>query len=207
MIRWFLAIQFKLNRKNIIGSNYNTFMNELKFKKLQYPIGNFDPPKTIDTEVINKWIYDIEMFPTELRELTFRLNERELNFKYRPGGWTIKQVVHHCADSHLNSFIRFKLTLTENNPTIRPYFEDRWAEVVDSLDNDIHDSLNLLTALHSKWVKLLQSLSYEELNREFIHPEQNRRISLKENIGLYAWHSNHHLEHIKQALSNQVSFN
>ena len=178
-------------------------MNEINLKKLQYPIGEFKLPDIINNEDINSWINDIDKFPSELKKLTSNLSTVELNWKYRAGGWTIRQIVHHCADSHINSYVRFKLTLTEDLPTIRPYYEDRWAEVSDSLEYDIQNSLDILTALHNKWVKLLRRLSSEELNREFIHPEQTNRISLKENIGIYAWHSNHHLEHIKLALINR----
>ena len=130
------------------------------------------------------------------------LNDEKLKNKYRPDGWTIKQVVHHCADSHINSFVRFKLALTEDVPAIKPYFEDRWAELSDSLSNDISDSIQILNSLHNKWVLLLRSLTVEQLHREFFHPETNKKISLKENIGLYAWHCNHHLAHIQLAIKN-----
>ncbi|KAA3611054.1 MAG: putative metal-dependent hydrolase [Calditrichaeota bacterium] len=181
-------------------------MTNFDLRKLQYPIGEFNKPDVIDELIIKKWIADIENFPDNVESLTTDLNVDQLNWKYRPGGWTIKQVVHHCSDSHINSIIRFKLALTEDQPQIRPYFENRWAELHDSLDNDISDSLALLKALHSKWAKLLKSLSNIELDRKFIHPEHVNAISLKENIGLYAWHCNHHLQHIRQALKHKNSF-
>ena len=100
----------------------------------------------------------------------------------------------------MNSFIRLKLSLTENNPTIKPYFEDKWAELSDTTDSDITESIKILGGLHSRWTTLLKSLKHKDLKREFIHPEQNQKISLEENIGIYAWHSNHHLAHIKRAI-------
>ncbi|MFT4524048.1 MAG: hypothetical protein ACI85F_000189 [Bacteroidia bacterium] len=132
------------------------------------------------------------MFPQRLRNFTKNLSVDQLNLTYRPDGWSIKQVVHHCADSHMNSIIRFKLTLTEDDPEIRPYYEGRWAELVDGKDDDISYSLQLINAVHNKWVNLLNSLSAEDMEREFIHPEHGQRFSIAENIGIYAWHCNHH---------------
>ncbi len=114
----------------------------------------------------------------------------------------IRQVIHHCADSHMNSFIRFKLSLTEESPTIKPYFEDRWAEMPDYLEVSILNSIQILEGLHLKWTVLLKSLSQSDLEKEFVHPEHGKRFSVAENIGVYAWHSNHHLEHVKSALKN-----
>ncbi len=179
----------------------------MEIEKLKYPIGKFINPKIISEQTIKKWIDEIERFPHSIENLTKNLNAEQLNWRYRPDGWTIKQVVHHCADSHMNSIIRFKLALTEDSPEIRPYYEDRWAELPDSLEEYLSDSLVLLNGLHKKWVTLLRSLSKNDLNKEFIHPEHGTRFTLKENIGIYAWHSNHHLAHIKQALKYQGAFN
>ena len=174
--------------------------------KLKYPIGEFKKTENISEAQIVKWIEIIEDLPKSLTKLTEGLSVDQLNLPYRPEGWNIKQVVHHLADSHINSFIRFKWTLTEDLPTIKPYFEDRWAKLIDGNDNDLSSSLSLLTGLHIKWSMLLKSLSNEELKREFIHPEHGKRFSLEETIGLYAWHSKHHLKHIEQALKNQGKF-
>jgi hypothetical protein len=169
-------------------------------EQLKFPIGVFAPPESITTKTIEQWIASIDAFPSAVEALTKNLNRTQRNWKYRPAGWSIKQVVHHCADSHMNSLIRFKLALTEDSPNIRPYWEDRWAELPDSLDDNLAPSLLLLKGLHQKWVFLLQQLSPQELEREFVHPEHGKRFSLKENIGVYAWHCDHHLAHIEQAI-------
>lgn len=179
-------------------------MQELE--QLKFPIGLFTPPEFIDTEIIKHWITSIEVFPSRVEALILTLSIKQLHWKYRPNGWCIKQVIHHCADSHLNSLIRFKLALTEESPTIRPYWEDRWAELPDSLNDDLSATLLLLKGLHQKWVFLLKQLSEEDLKREFVHPEHGKRFSLKENIGIYAWHCNHHLAHIEQAIKAKGSY-
>ena len=174
-------------------------MNE---NKLKFPIGEFIKPEIITDQIKSDWINIIEKFPQNLIIEIETLTEDQLKYKYRPNGWNIRQIVHHCADSHMNSFIRFKLALTEDKPTIRPYFEDRWAEQSDYLNSPVILSLNIIEGLHKRWVILLKSLTDDDLNRTFIHPEGNKEISLKENIGIYAWHCTHHLEHIKLAKSN-----
>lgn len=174
-------------------------------KKLKFPIGEFIKPDLITTERVNEWIREIELFPKRLKSLTQNLDKKELDFNYRPQGWTIWQVVHHCADSHMNSVIRFKLALTEESPTIKPYFEAKWAELSD-VTISIDASVKLLEGLHYRWAVLLKSLDEQDLKKEFIHPEHGTRISLAENIGFYAWHSNHHLAHIKQALAHKGEF-
>ncbi|BDS09754.1 putative metal-dependent hydrolase [Aureispira anguillae] len=176
-------------------------------EQLKFPIGEFVRPSTITPTIISQWIEDIRDFPHRLEEILVGLTTTQINWKYRPNGWTIKQVVHHCADSHINSIIRFKLALTEDTPTIRPYWEDRWAELSDSLEDDLSDSLLLIKGLHSKWSKLLTRLSNTELERSFVHPEHGKHFSLKENIGIYAWHCRHHLAHIQQAIHSNGSFN
>lgn len=168
-------------------------------EQLKYPIGKFHEPKNTTRETIDQWIKTIENFPGKLNEQVRNLTEAELEKQYRPNGWTIKQVVNHCADSHMNSLTRFKLALTEDTPTIKPYLENKWAELYDSKEYPISDSLKIIEGVHARWAYLLKHLSEKELNREFIHPETNERISLKTNIGIYAWHCKHHLGHIKNA--------
>jgi hypothetical protein len=171
---------------------------------LKFPIGEFTFNLGGNLE---EWISNISLFPSKINKITKGLTQEQVNFKYRPEGWCIKQVVHHCADSHMNSFIRFKLALTEKDAMIRPYFEDRWAELSDSLDDDITDSIALITALHLKWTKFLNTLSSEDLKIEFVHPEHGTRVSLLENIAFYSWHCEHHFAHIEQALKASVKYN
>ncbi len=170
----------------------------MNLEQLKYPAGKFVKPESITKEIIDSAISEIENFPSLVKFEIQNLEEKDLQLRYRPEGWTITQVVHHCADSHINSYMRFKLALTENVPTIKPYEESLWAELPD---NNLSPfvSLKLLDALHEKWVYILKSLSEEDLNKEFIHPEQSEKISLKENILIYRWHCRHHLAHIRQA--------
>ena len=176
-------------------------------KKLKFPIGKFKKPDFVSTQQVYEWIKDIEEFPSQVKAITKGLSAEELQWRYRPNGWSIQQVVHHCADSHMNSFIRFKLSLTEDTPTIRPYFEDKWAEMPDVLDVPVAQSIQLLEGLHFRWVILLKSLDEIDLAKEFIHPEHDQRISIIDNIGIYSWHCRHHLAHIKQALQYRGVFN
>ena len=164
---------------------------------LKYPIGKPEIPSEILTEHIENWIQVIEDFPDRLQKLVSNLNQDQLDTPYRDGGWTIRQVVHHCADSHHNSYTRFKWTLTEDKPVIKAYYEERWAELPDSKDGPIELSLNSLKALHSKWVYFLKLLKPEDLEQYFIHPDENEKVTLMENIGIYAWHCNHHFAHIE----------
>ena len=175
--------------------------------KLKFPIGEFSKPNSIDQSHIDAWIKDIENFPSTIINLCEKLSVEQKNWKYRPEGWKVKQVVHHCTDSHMNSIIRFKLCLTEDNPTIRPYYENRWAELIDSQDDKLAASIQLITGLHSKWCQLLRNISSKEMKREYIHPEHGQKFAIDEAIGLYAWHCNHHIEHIRQALNAQGKYN
>jgi len=179
----------------------------MNINQLKFPIGEYKPNKSPSRSTIDTWISDIERFPVHLDTTLDKCTPVQLNWRYRPEGWTIKQVVHHCADSHMNSFIRFRLALTEDNPTIRPYMEDRWAELTDSKTGNITDSMIILKGLHSRWTMLLRTLTDSDLARCFIHPEHRVKITLVENIGIYSWHCNHHLAHIKQALQSQGKYN
>lgn len=170
----------------------------MDLEQLKYPIGTFTVPTTITPDLLAAWVADIAAFPEKLKDEVSQLNEQQLNYTYRPAGWSIRQVIHHCADSHMNSLIRFKLTLTEEVPMIKPYKEDQWAELSDA-QMPVGPSLQLLDALHSRWVNLLNTLTEQELARCYYHPEQQKEIDLRTTIGLYAWHGNHHLAHVKQA--------
>ena len=179
----------------------------MDIEKLRFPIGKYVPNKNPDQETIRKWIQEIGAFPSSIIELTKDLSIEQLNWKYRPNGWKVKQVVHHCADSHMNAFIRFKLALTEKKPIIKPYFEADWAELVDSLEDDIENSINILLSLHKKWATLINSLSEEQLLLTYTHPEHGETFNLNETIGNYAWHSNHHLEHVRLGIKFEGKFN
>ena len=167
-------------------------------EKLRFPIGRFQAPAGIEQVQLEKWIEEIAALPTELKQATESLNPSQWSTHYRPHGWTLRQVVNHLADSHMNSYIRFKLALTEEDPTIRPYYEDRWAETEDGKNSDPNISISLLESLHKRWVIFLRSLKPEDFERGFIHPEHGKRLVLKEVVGLYAWHGRHHLNHILQ---------
>ncbi|TCI91129.1 YfiT family bacillithiol transferase [Tenacibaculum sp. M341] len=172
----------------------------MNLEDLKYPIGKPNIPKVINPEHIKTWIEVIENFPSELDYLTKNLSKSQLDTCYRDGGWTIRQVIHHCADSHHNSYTRFKWTLTEEAPIIKAYYEDRWAELFDSKFAPINLSINSLKALHAKWTYFLKGLTETDLEKYFIHPDGNEKVKLNENIGIYAWHCQHHYEHINQLL-------
>lgn len=173
-------------------------MEEENNYDLKYPIGSFVRPASVNQQELGKWIGSISLFPEKISDLTEDLNKEELEYCYRKGGWNIRQIVHHCADSHMNSYFRFKWALTEDHPTIKPYYEDRWAELPDL--EEIAPSLSILKGLHLRWVNLLRSLTSQQLDLKYFHPQSKTSFSLAETIALYAWHSNHHLAHIMIAL-------
>ncbi|MCW2120123.1 YfiT family bacillithiol transferase [Flavobacterium sp. 7A] len=168
----------------------------MTLEKLKYPIGHFLQPEEITSLILSNWIEDIARFPENLSNEVAHLSAEQLDTPYRPDGWTIRQVVHHCADSHMNSLTRFKLALTEDSPFIKPYHEERWAELEDSKNFPIQSSLQMLIGIHARWTALLKELSVTDLKRDFVHPEHGKSFLLDENIGVYAWHCNHHLAHI-----------
>jgi hypothetical protein len=162
---------------------------------LRYPIGTFSLPETTTAEQRAGWISDIARTPALLRKSVARLTKEQLATPYRPGGWTVHQVVHHVPDSHLNSFVRFKLALTETNPTIKPYDEALWARLADYGETEPETSLSLLETLHDRWVRVLRSMSDADFLRTFQHPELGP-VRLDQNLGLYSWHGRHHVAHI-----------
>jgi uncharacterized damage-inducible protein DinB len=164
----------------------------------RYPIGRFAPPTTITHENRHEWLTAIAVFPRELGEAVRGMSDRELETPYRLGGWTVRQVVHHVADSHMNAYTRFRLALTEDSPTIKPYNEAAWAELADAKTAPVDMSLQLLTALHMRWVALLRSLTESDLQRKFNHPETGPQ-TLDMTVGAYAWHGRHHLAHVRMA--------
>jgi uncharacterized damage-inducible protein DinB len=163
---------------------------------LRYPIGRFAYGGPQSAEQRRECIARIESAPEAIRRAVAGLSQAQLDTPYREGGWTVRQVVHHVPDSHLNAYTRFRLALTEPTPTIRPYFEDRWAELPDARSAPIELSLALLEALHRRWVLLLRSLGPAEWERRYLHPEHGREWSLDEVLAMYAWHGEHHTAHI-----------
>ena len=162
---------------------------------VRYPVGSYTPPEAIDAEIRTKWIADLKGLPVHLRNAVIGLTEQQLDTPYRLGGWTVRQVVHHVADSHLNSYTRFRLALTEDSPLIKTYDEKSWAELPDAKQAPIDPSLHLIEGLHARWVRLLSSMSEGDFARTFKHPELGE-IRLDWTLGLYAWHCRHHVAHI-----------
>jgi hypothetical protein len=174
-------------------------MTEAELEQLRYPTGKFEKPGAFDREMLGYHIQSIENFPALVIAELQDLNKDTLVYRYRPGSWNIRQLIHHCADSHMNAFIRFKWTLTEKSPVIKPYLEDKWAELPDTTEADVTISALLLSALHARWAILLRALTAEQLQRKYIHPEYGKEYKLWEVAALYSWHCRHHLEHIRQA--------
>jgi hypothetical protein len=162
----------------------------------RYPIGPFRFEGTSDQQQRERWIAEIAAAPAHLREAVRGLSPQQLDTPYRDQGWTVRQVVHHVPDSHMNAYVRMKLALTEVAPVIKPYEEARWAELPDGRSAPIEMSLNLLESLHQRWVLLLRSLTDVDFSRHFLHPEYSRRFELQEALALYAWHGRHHVAHI-----------
>lgn len=177
-------------------------LENLDLEKLKYPIGKFDKSGMDADQYLERSIFAIETLPVKLQNVVSKLNEAQLNTPYREGGWTVKQLVHHIPDSHMNAYIRFKWTLTENKPTIKAYYEDRWAELPDS-KAPVYISLNLLSGLHERWVTLMRSLTKSDWEREYIHPENQKAIKLIEMVGMYSWHGEHHLSHIRNLIDRK----
>jgi len=163
---------------------------------LRYPIGKWQMPASEFTaDQRSELIAQIAETPARLRQTVSGLTEEQLETPYRPGGWTVRQVAHHVPDSHLNSYIRFKLALTEDEPTIKTYYEDRWAELNDSHATPVEVSLDLLESLHQRWVVLLQSIGPADWSRKLKHPEVGT-ITLDQLLSLYGWHGRHHVAHV-----------
>jgi hypothetical protein len=162
---------------------------------LKYPIGKYieQPFSSAQRE---EWLLDIQSLPQLIEYAITNLDHHQLDTPYREGGWTVRQVVHHVADSHMNAYIRFKLGLTENTPSIKPYDEAAWADMIDTKNVPINISITLLYALHTRWYEILKNVSAEEWNKSVFHPEHKKEITLWFLFGMYAWHSRHHVAHI-----------
>lgn len=165
---------------------------------VRYPIGKYEA-QPFSEELRKSWINDIRFLPNYIEAAIQSLDEFQLDNPYREGGWTIKQLVHHVADSHMNAYIRFKLALTEDNPTIKPYEEAKWATLPDTFNVPVNISVTLLHALHRRWTVINESISEEQFSqRTVFHPEHQKVISLWDLLGMYAWHGKHHLAHIQK---------
>lgn len=170
---------------------------EKNIEQLKYPIGKFR--YTPGPEELSKAIERISSLPRRLRSVVDGLTDEQLDTPYRDDGWTLRQVIHHIPDSHINAYVRFKLAMTEDNPSIRPYDEVKWAECEEAKHGDIQLSLDLLAALHKRWVTFLLSLSEDDLSRTYYHPANEKQSKLIEIVSMYAWHGDHHLAHITTA--------
>jgi uncharacterized damage-inducible protein DinB len=169
----------------------------------RFPIGKFHYEGLLSNDQKKAFLDDVEQTPAKLRAAVAGLSEKQLDTPYRPEGWTVRQVVHHVPDSHLNSYVRFKLALTEDEPTIKTYAEDRWAELADTKATPIEVSLTMLDSLHDRWMRLLRSLSAEEWKRTFRHPDLGP-MTLEKTLALYAWHGRHHVAHITELRKRMV---
>jgi len=180
----------------------NLAQTNLPETDLRYPIGQFNPAPAITAADRATWLQEIEQLPGILARTVSGWSDEQLDTPYRPGGWTVRQVVHHLPDSHLNCYQRYRLALTEDAPLIKPYDEAAWAELPDAKRGPIDLSLSLLSALHARWAILLRSLSNEQFARTFQHPERGE-LRLDWTLGLYAWHGRHHLAHISNLHDRQ----
>lgn len=161
----------------------------------RYPIGRYEPPASITADHRRTWLGQVEDLPEMLDRAVDGLVDEQLDTRYRDGGWTLRQVVHHIPDSHTNAYVRFRLALTEDGPRIKDYREARWAELPDARSGPIESSLVLVKALHDRWIRLLREMSDEDWQRFYDHPEYGA-YPLDRALGLYAWHGRHHLAHI-----------
>ncbi|MDE3123989.1 MAG: bacillithiol transferase BstA [Bacteroidota bacterium] len=161
----------------------------------RYPIGKYEPKPYSEAQK-TEWLNAIYALPEELERVVQTLDDAQLNTPYREGGWTVKQLIHHIADSHMNAYIRFKLGLTEDKPIIKPYEEKAWALLADNETVPVNISLTLLHALHRRWYAAIEHLTQSDFERVVIHPQQGREMSLWLLLGLYAWHGKHHTAHI-----------
>lgn len=167
-----------------------------------FPIGKFMYDEKIASKKINEYIDAIADLPKQFKKLTKKIKKEDLQKSYREGGWTIEQIIHHTADSHMNAFIRFKLTLTETSPIIKPYIQDLFAETPDVFDTDIKSSVRIIRGVHERWTKLLQNMTATDFKKVYVHPEYKTEYSLLHALSLYAWHGKHHVEQIKVALKS-----
>jgi hypothetical protein len=172
-------------------------------EQLKYPIGKFKAFTPVDQATLDRAITDIASLPEKFSTAMVRLTDGQLDTPYRPGGWTVSQLAHHVADSHMNAYVRLKIALTEDDPTIRPYEEGKWAELADTPNTPVKASLDMLALLHQRWVTLLNSLHEDQWKRKYYHPGDKEWVGLKTMTCMYAWHSNHHLAHVTTLIERE----
>jgi len=163
---------------------------------LKYPVGKFAMPTEWTSDDIAKSRHILALLPAKLRSAVSGLSDEQLDTPYRDGGWTVRQTVHHVADSHLNAYCRFRLALTEDKPTIKPYLEAKWAELPDARTQPLAPSLEILDGVHTRLLALIDAMTAEDWQRGFVHPEHGRTMTLWQTAALYSWHSRHHVAHI-----------
>lgn len=185
----------ELSDKSAILKSNTNIMNDLDQKK--YPIGKFEPSEPICDVKLDEHIKVIKNFPEKLKNLIEDFTDDQLDTPYREGGWTVRQLVNHIADSHINSFIRFKLAITEDNPTIKPYDEAKWAELQDSVNMPVKPAMRMIKGTHQRWTALLKTLTNKQFERTFHHPEMNKDYDLRYYLAFYVWHCDHHFAHIQ----------
>jgi len=182
-------------------------MTEEELMKLRFPIGKFQHPKEVSEKLRTSWIGILENFPTQLEESISGLSEEALDYRYRPNGWTVKQVVHHVADSHMNAFVRTKMALTEESPVIKAYHERKFAMLPDADNYEVETSLMILKGLHARYIKLFKVMNEADFARTYVHPESKFTYRMDGVLAQYAWHSMHHLGHVKQAVASKGAYN
>ena len=179
---------------------------EINIEKLKYPIGKFDVPTDISEAYFKTALDSILTFPNKLQSAIANISREKFELQYRPNSWNVMQIIHHCADSHMNALQRIKLALTENNPTIKPYLENEFVLLNDYTFESLNDAVQILKGVHNKLFLILNNLEEQDLSKIFFHPEHNKNFSIEETALSYAWHSNHHLAQIKQALKFENNF-
>ena len=175
----------------------------MDLEKYRYPIGRFDANQELTESNFSAWTEVIENFPLQIERVVANFSEEQLNTPYRPGGWTVAQLVNHVADSHLNSYIRFKWTMTEDTPAIKAYDQREWAKLADAKSTDLSASFLILRGVHARWTTLLRSLNPDDFNKELSHPDWERNLTLGLMLSLYAWHCEHHLSHITKLIERE----
>lgn len=191
--------------KRPVSSGRFLFLNMTteEIEKLKYPLGAFSVPEDISAEDLRTWINEIAELPAKLEKLVSNLDKDQLDTPYRPEGWTVKQLVHHIADAHMNALLRFKWALSEDSPTIKAYDEKKFADLPDSLLAPAELSLNMIKSVHGKWVILLENMSMTDYERTFTHPQSGFRYTLKQSLANYAWHGTHHFAHLENLIKRK----